>query len=246
MYEDLTPELANRIIELFKRNMARLQSRDLMMKIRKGKATQADVSAYADKVGKAGSAAMKVVLKLDELPDATLYREVAEQTITPVMEEMWKDVNNKAAMQLRSADRISRVNIGIRTGFDPKRRIDDVVNMAAGQKAQEALDNALTDPVIAAARKYYDDFLMENADLRESLGFSEVVIRKYDDKGLHNGKDPCQWCLSRAGKWSLFDAHVNGVFERHPGCNCMIEVITPSKVQVQTDWTRNMWTDIPR
>ena len=188
---------------------------------------------------------MKQVLKLDALPDATMYEEIAEQTITPVMEEMWGYVNNEAALQLRSMDRKAGMNLGIRKGNDPAARIKDVVSMAAGQTTQEALDNALTDPVIATARKYYDDFQRMNADLRESLGFKEVVIRKYDDRGLHGGKDPCTWCLKREGTWSLFDAHANGVFERHPGCGCMIEVITPDKPQVQTDWTQNEWTDIP-
>ena len=244
MYEELTPELSRRIIELFRRNMAKLQSIDLEKKIRRGVATQADVSKYADNIGKAGSAAMKMVLKLDALPDATMYREIAEQTIGPVMEEMWKDVNTQAALQLRTTDRKIGLHVGIKTGSDPKRRIADVVNMAAGQTTQEALDNALTDPVISTARKYYDDFMRVNADLRDSLGFEEIVIRKYDDKGLHGGKDPCQWCLAREGTWSLFEAHVNGVFERHPGCNCMIEVITPAKTQVQTDWTHNEWTDL--
>lgn len=244
MYEELTPELSRRIIELFRKNMAKLQSQELETKIRRGLATQADISAYADKVGRAGSAAMKQVLRLEELPDATMYREIADQTITPVMEEMWGDVNNKAALQLRQMDRKNGMNVGIKTGFKPERRIKDVVSMVAGQTTQEAVDNALTDPVIATARKYYDDFMRENADLRNDLGFTQIVIRKYDDRGLHNGKDPCQWCLAREGTWSLYDAHMNGVFERHPGCNCMIEVISSAKTQVQTDWSTNTWSDL--
>ena len=243
MYEDLTPELVTRIKEQFKAYMGRVPM-DMTMKIRRGQATQKDISQYADFVGKAGSKAMKDVLKLEYLPDHTMYDEIAEQTITPVMEEMWGDVNNKAALQLRQADRKNGVNVGIKTGFKPERRIKDVVEMAAGQTTQEALDNALTDPVIATARKYYDDFMRENADLRDDLGFRQIVIRKYDDKGLHGGKDPCKWCLAREGTWSLYDAHMNGVFERHPGCNCMIEVISSKKTQVQTDWTTNTWSDL--
>ena len=245
MYEELTPELRDRIIHKFRTIMSQHQDiQAIDRKVRKGKASQKDISRYANFVGQAGSAAMKDVLKLDALPDETMYREIAEQTISPALEEIWGYVNNEAALQLRSADRKAGMNIGIRTGFDPKRRINDVIDMAEGQTRQEALDNALTDPVIATARKYYDDFLMENADLRESLGFEETVIRVYDDKGLHNGKDVCEWCKSREGRFSLAEAHQLGVFERHPGCGCMIEVITPNNTQVQTDWTRNAWTNL--
>lgn len=217
---------------------------EMTTKIRRGKVTQRELAEYCDYVGRAGSNAMKDVLKLDALPDHMMYEEIAEQTITPVMEEMWGDVNNKAALQLRTVDRKNGMNVGIKTGFKPERRIRDVIEIAAGQTAQEALDNALTDPVIATARKYYDDFMRENADLRNDLGFTQIVIRKYDDRGLHNGKDPCQWCLAREGTWSLYDAHMNGVFERHPGCNCMIEVISSAKTQVQTDWSTNTWSDL--
>lgn len=243
MYEDLTPELAKRIQERFKAYMGRVPM-EMTTKIRRGKVTQRELAEYCDYVGRAGSNAMKDVLKLDALPDHMMYEEIAEQTITPVMEEMWGDVNNKAALQLRTVDRKNGMNVGIKTGFKPERRIRDVIEIAAGQTAQEALDNALTDPVIATARKYYDDFMRENADLRNDLGFTQIVIRKYDDRGLHNGKDPCQWCLAREGTWSLYDAHMNGVFERHPGCNCMIEVISSAKTQVQTDWSTNTWSDL--
>lgn len=245
MYEELTEELAGQIQRRFRQLMSHnADIQRITKKIRAGKASQRDVAKYADFVGKAGSAAMKQVLHLDALPDATMYEEIARDTITPVMDDMWGWVNTRAAEQLRATDAAKGINIGIRTGFEPTRRINEVVNMMAGQTTQEALDNAMTDPVIATARKYYDDFMMENADLRESLGFEQVVIRHYDDRGLHNGKTPCRWCLEREGRFSMQDAHTLGVFNRHPGCGCIIEVITPDKTQVQTDWTRNEWTEI--
>lgn len=245
MYEDLTPELAGKIKYRFQQIMShhsKIQA--ITKKIRAGKATQRDVSDYADFVGKAGSAAMKQVLHLDALPDGTMYEEIARDTITPVMREMWDDVNTQAAMQLRADDRIRGINVNIRKGFSPQQRIDDVVDMMTGQTTQVALDNAMTDPVISTARKFFDDFQMENADLREKLGYDALVVREYDDKGLHDRKTPCTWCLSRAGKFSMADAHALGVFNRHPGCGCHIEVVYPDRTEVQVDWTRNEWSEI--
>lgn len=245
MYEDLTPQLAEKIVRRFRRIMSEHSDIQRITRlIRQGKATQDDVSRYADFVGQAGSAAMKQVLQLDELPDATMYEEIARDTITPVMEEMWGDVNTQAALQLRADDRIKGINVNIRTGFQPKRRIEDVVGMMAGQTEQVALDNAMTDPVISTARKFYDDFQMENGDLREELGFDQLVIRTYDDRGLHNGKTPCAWCLAKEGKFSMSDAHALGIFNRHPGCGCKIEVISSKNTQIQTDWTRNEWAEV--
>lgn len=252
MYEDLSADLANQITRRFEQimdNHTRADStlKAIVKRMKAGKATQMDVNKYADFVGRAGSSAMKQVLKLEALPDATMYKEIADQTITPVLERMWQNVNSVALNQMKAEDATKGLNIGIRTGFNPKRRIAEVVNMVAGQTTQEAIDNALTDPVIATARKYYDDFLMENADLRESLGFNQRVIRHYDDKGLRFGTkyaEPCQWCLAREGEWSMAEAHANGVFNRHPGCGCTIVVFYPDHTDVQVDWTRNEWSSV--
>lgn len=248
MYEELTEELAGQIQRRFRQLMSHnLDIQKITKKIRAGKASQRDVAKYADFVGKAGSAAMKQVLHLDALPDATMYEEIARDTITPVMDDMWGWVNTRAAEQLRATDATKGINIGIRTGFEPTRRINEVVSMMAGQTTQEALDNAMTDPVITTARKYYDDFMMENADLRQSLGYDIIVTRIYDDRGLHFGTKyakPCQWCLQRQGTFPLAEAHARGVFNRHDGCSCIIIYDTPDKTQVQTDWTRNEWADV--
>lgn len=243
--EDIAPELYNRIQGEMKRTLAHAGSvTGLEKKIRMGKASQRDVAKYADIVGQAASRAFKSVLKLEDLPDGKLYWNIAEKTIGATLNGIYSDVNTVATVQLRQADIKKGFKLGIKQGMQPDKRIKDVLNMAVGQTTQAQLDNAMTDPVISTARKFYDDFQRANGDVREALGFGEVVIRRYDDVGLHNGKTPCSWCLDRQGTFSMQEAHENGVFERHPGCGCTIEVITPDKTQVQTDWTRNEWTEI--
>lgn len=240
--EDIAPELYNKIQYRMRTMLTR--DMDLVTKIRKGKATQRDIAKYADRVGRAASISFKEVLKLDDLPDGKLYWNIADKTIGETLRNIYDDVNAVAAIQMRGEDIKKGFKLGIKQGIKPDKRIKDVLEMAVAQTTQETLDNAMTDPVIATARKYYDDFQRANGDARSALGFAETVIRKYDDKGLHNGKTPCLWCLRREGTFTMQQAHALGVFERHPGCGCMIEVITPKNTQVQTDWTRNEWTEI--
>lgn len=240
--EDIAPELYNKIQNRMRNMLSR--DMDLVTKIRKGKATQRDIAKYADRVGRAASISFKEVLKLDDLPDGKLYWNIADKTIGETLKNIYDDVNTVAAIQMRGEDIKKGFQLGIKQGIAPDKRIKEVLEMAVNQTTQEALDNAMTDPVIATARKYYDDFQRANGDARSALGFAETVIRKYDDKGLHNGKTPCLWCIQREGTFTMQEAHALGVFERHPGCGCMIEVITPKNTQVQTDWTRNEWTEI--
>ena len=91
-----------------------------------------------------------------------------------------------------------------------------------------------------------DNGIKYNARVHNNAGLDTVVTRKYDDVGVHNRKDPCQWCLARQGSWTYEEAMANGVFERHPGCGCTITYTTKKGTDVQTDWTTNTWTRIRR
>lgn len=216
----------------------------LYQKIGKGKGTQKDMAALADRFGIQASKALKANLKLSDLPDETLYWNIADKTIKPLLHEAYDYINHYAALQLKGADVRSKINISILRGQDPSERIRQAMNMAVNSLTQPELDNALTDPVITSARKFYDDFQMRNAGFRESMGFRSVIVREYDGVGLHNGRDACEWCISRAGTYDYSTAKENGVFERHPGCGCSIVHFTErGTTNVQTDWTRNEWQE---
>lgn len=216
----------------------------LYRKIGKGKGTQKDMATLADRFGVQASKALKANLKLSEMPNETLYWNIADKTVKPLLHEVYDYVNRYAAGQLKGADLKSKINIGILRGQDPTERIHQIMNMVVNSLTQPELDNALTDPVITSARKFYDDFQLKNAGFRESMGFREVIVREYDGVGLHNGRDACEWCISRAGTYDYSTAKENGVFERHPGCGCSIVHFTErGTANVQTDWTRNEWQE---
>lgn len=68
-----------------------------------------------------------------------------------------------------------------------------------------------------------DETIRKNAEAEENAGMVVHITRTYDDVGLHDGKEPCQWCLDREGEWDNYeDAYNAGAFERHPGCGCVI------------------------
>lgn len=243
--EDIAPELYNRIQHKMKSMLTR--DMDIVKKIRKGKASQKMIAEYANKVGTAASVAFKQVLKLEDLPDGKLYWNIAEKTIGQTMQDIYGDVNQAAAIQLRADDIKKGFKFGIKNGFAPDRRINKILEDAVNQTTQEGLDEALGEPVTTTARRYYDDFQKVNAEARSKLGFDIRVKRKYDDVGLHRGTRyarPCQWCIEREGEYSMEEAKALGIFNRHNGCGCTIEYITPNKTQVQTDWTRNEWAEI--
>lgn len=245
MAVDIAPELYKQIAKDYNRRVSADPVIDkLVRQIRAGVATQSDLAAYAQRLGEISSDVLKANIALADLPNQKLYWNIAEKTIAPVLTNVYDRVNSQGIAQMRLADKVRDLGIGIARGINPVNRIKDVLNFAVDSTNQTELDNALTVPVISTARKYYDDFLKANADIRSGLGFDTVVVREYDGVGLHDRTEACSWCLERAGKWDYSEARAKGVFERHPGCGCSIEVIFPDRVDVQTDWTTNTWLSL--
>lgn len=243
--EDIAPELYKKIQYRMRQILS--HDADTIKAIRKGKASQKMMAKYASRIGTAASTAFRETLKLENLPNGKLYWNVAEKTIGKVLEDMYGDVNMAAALQLRADDIKKGFKFGIKHGFNPDRRINKILEDAVNQTTQEGLDNVLNEPIKTTSRRFYDDFQRSNAEARSKLGFDIKVKRIYDDVGLHKGTKyarPCQWCIERQGEYSLSEAKSLGVFNRHDGCGCTIEYITPDKTQIQTDWTRNEWSEV--
>lgn len=242
MATDIAPELYEKIQTDFKAGVdGNAGVQRIMKRVLKGKATQADMSDLAERFGREASKALRGNLILAEMPNQTLYWNIAERTIQPLLIEAYNNVNYYATVQQDFADRAAGLSIKVVRGARPEDRARQVMEMAVNSVTQEELRNALTDPTITAVRKYYDDFQKENARLRNELGLETTVVRVYDGVGLKGGKEPCEWCISREGAYSYEDAVSNGVFERHPGCGCTIEYHTRRGVEVQTDWITNTW-----
>lgn len=220
---DIAPDLYREIEQIFKdgtssdKELVRLLNR-----IANGKGKQADVFKAAKRIGKHASEALQKVLTADALPDGTFYWNIGEKTIDPLMRNVHKVVNSLGAAQMQGADAAKGIAIAVKLGPDPAEQIREIIGLAVNASNPEELLNALD--VVSASESFVDQFLEENMKARTGLGFEQYVVRTYDGVGLKGGD--CEWCLERAGTWSYKDAKENGVFERHKGCGCTIEVVT--------------------
>lgn len=222
--EDIAPELYAQINKAY-REAARSDSKliALAKKIKSGKGTQADLATVAERLGVHASDALKTYLIVENLPDGKCYWNIAEKTIRPVLENVHSVVNGLASYEQRAVDVKHGVNVAVKAGRDPFEHIRTVMGFASNSATGEELANALSDPVKTAALDFLDDFQKANAEERAGVGVKQYVIRTYDGVGLKSGD--CHWCIERAGTWDYEDAKNNGVFERHPGCGCTIEVV---------------------
>ena len=243
--EDVAPELYSEIQKLYTKSV-RSDSKimGIVRKVKEGKGTQSDLRVMSERLGKHASDALKQVLKVDRLPDGKLYWNIAERTIKPTLEQMHSTVNAIASLEKRAEDIQHGIKLALKTGGDPSWRINEVMNFASNSVTQTELTNALTEPVKTTVLDFLDDFEKVNAKTRADAGIKQYVIREYDGIGLKAGD--CHWCIERAGTWTYQEAIDNGVFERHPGCGCTIEVLYEDGFkEKQTDWEHNSWSSVP-
>lgn len=89
-------------------------------------------------------------------------------------------------------------------------------------------------PQITQNLKIVDTNIRSNASFQSKNGIQITVSRYYDDIGLRNRTQKCQWCLQRTGIDVPYQEAVNrGMFERHEGCGCKI-IYKTNKTLVQT------------
>ena len=161
------------------------------------------------------------VLKLYMDPSTVSYEE-ALQIFTSTMQ---KNHSAVASICARAQNKIySEAGVGLKA-LVPEYNVEMVRGIAAAiTDAEEASDDYVRNLVVNNSRKIVDEAIRENAEAGERIGLIVHITRKYDDVGLHNGKDVCQWCMDREGDWTDYqEAYSAGCFERHPGCGCVID-----------------------
>ena len=240
MAKDVAPELADAIERAFEKQLASDRTvQRILRHVRDGTVTQAEVSVYAGRVGIAGSNALRSVLLTDNLPEGKLYWNIAERTIMPQLERQHALVQVAARSAEKDMTRKAGMNITPPKTSINRQRVNGIMNLATAENAN--LDAVLGEPVITMTRAAYDSFQEDAVRQMQSLGVKVVVRRDYDGVGLHDGKQPCTWCMERAGVYEGYgEAADAGAFERHDGCGCTVEVIYEGGTSVDP-WTKAAW-----
>lgn len=108
----------------------------------------------------------------------------------------------------------------VRASFDKERARGLAEN--ATTKPLEELADEFREQVKNFSMHEVDESMQLTAESRVAAGLEVLVSRKYDDVGLSGGRT-CQWCLDReCDEIPYQEAYDMGVFERHPGCGCLI------------------------
>lgn len=233
--EDVAPKLYKQIRSLFDKAVdTDPQLRRVENRIRDGTATQKDILLYSQRLGKHASNACKTVLVPENLPDGKLYYNIGERTVKRLIQENEAEILSRAAKQNASMN--AAAGIGLKARKPKRDRAESLVSAMCNDTADEStVSRLLGEPLMTVHATVVDDFIRENAEVATKSGLEVKIIREYDGVGLHNGKDECEFCVSRAGEWDYGEALANGVFERHSGCGC-------TTTYVYGDFSQDVWS----
>lgn len=203
-------------------------------KVRKGLAKYADVLKYAERAGFHLTNTLKAQI-MTAYPNG-----VPPDVLTQLLREGCSTVLDKAEQAQQIINRSAGITLQpVKVPVDED-RIKGLVDHIKDSGLLDETKNLITNLV----ESHVDDAINDNASFQLDSGMEVTVTRRYDDVGVNHGKDECQWCLERCGENVPYkEAYAMGMFERHPGCGCIIEYNTSKGTQRQADWTRNSWED---
>ena len=226
---DITPELYDRIMASFQKKYEKAELLGTPIgKIRKkleaGTATFQDADLYAVEVGSMLSNSLKEVLQLDEMPNGTLYYNIAQRTIGSSLQETYGLVSSVAAEVQTEMNAAAGVGLKAITPKANSDRINGLVDKAAKAADQGALDQILTSPVENVLMSAVDDTVKANAGLQAKAGLQPIIKRT-------STGHCCDWCDALAGTYKYPDDVPDDVYRRHQNCRCTVEYIGAGKRQ---------------
>lgn len=220
---DISPEILEDIESHFDTFYKDPKVKEIYKKIADGNATYADAQKLAELVGKyitlSLDAAYSGALEKGKLPNDTLYQNIVEKTLKPMLEEGY-DVMAEACDYIQT-DLNKKAGKSIKTVYPginkdkAKGLVYEVVNTGTTQirktKASGQIENF--------TRCVVDDFVRTNIDFHELLGLKPEITRM---RGSNPNKK-CSFCHEREYKGKYKGPGMpSGIFQRHRYCHCMV------------------------
>ena len=215
----------------------------LRKSIESGKASYDAAQKYSERSGQLAKKAISQVSN----GDLTITQEI----LNPILEANYQDILNVASQAQNVIYETANVNLKPATvAYDNTYAEDISSKLESYDDVDEAL-NVMENTFISASQNYVDEIGRRSAKFMDESGINVLVSREYDDVGVHTtdkgGGDVCHWCLERCGTDVPYDeAYDMGMFERHPGCGCIITYTTKRGVVIQGkgDWETNRWINL--
>lgn len=233
MAADVVPALKEAIETRFQNGVMRdLRAIRISKRIRDGTATLSDAHEYSQALGESLSKALTNTLTAENLPNGTLYYNIAQRTVVPELQKTHQLVNEIARNIQEITDQKAGIGLKSVTAKFPELRISDLIDKMTEEGI--SLDDAvkwLGEPIVNNSEAFVDDFVEANCKFRTEVGLKTRIVRKAEAKC-------CEWCAALEGSYEYGKAPED-IYRRHEFCRCTVTFET-DKIS-QDVWSKRSW-----
>lgn len=225
MAVDMAPELLEKVEQKFKELISRDKTiRGIDYDIKAGKRiSYKEANTYAEHIGMALSSAFKRYCYKGVLPNETMYYNIADRVMRPMLKANHKLIADVAEYAQNSLNKDAGVNLkAIRPALNES-RTQGLID-AVSAREFEKTEYILGEPIVNYSQSIIDDAIKQNVEFHYSAGFEPRITRKL-------AAGCCEWCAGIAGEYKYPNVP-DDFYRRHEYCRCTV-IYEPSKGKYQ-------------
>lgn len=232
--DDIAPHilelLKNRFKELYEKND---KIKKLLKLINEGNATYEEANEYAIELGEMLAKCYSDCISPEDLPDGTMYFNIAKRTVEPTMKNNFDLISNASTQVQKSLNDKAGIGLKVISPEINQYKIDSIINKVSSNQF-EKVAFILQEPIVHFSQSIVDDTIKGNVELHSKTGLNPKITRK-----VRGGC--CQWCMNLAGTYSYPDDVPKDVYRRHDRCRCEV-LFDPGEGKVQNVHSKE-WID---
>ena len=234
--DDISKELYEKIKKEFDKAIkSDSELNNISKAIESGNATYKEANEFTKRLTELLAKSVNKYANENTLPNGHFYQNIGDAVLEPLLRQCYEEIAKRCESVQKAINDMAKINIKPQEPEYDEYRSYEVVNRANSfpvynEEAQKSTEKTME----STNYNYVDKSIQKNAEFQTSAGLTATVTRRYDGVGLHDGKQACQWCLSRAGSNVPYrEAKQRGMFERHEGCGCTIEYVSAKGIRTR-------------
>lgn len=227
---DIVPELFSKIESDF---YELVRSDKTIQKIysmaKNGTATHTQTQQLTDLLGQHVSTALKKHMVDGVLPNNTLYYNIANRTVTPIVQQAHITSNSIAKMIQLMLNQKAGIGLNAIGSILDLDRLNALINSLTVAENIDEIQRILDEPLINMVSNFANEFVKANAEFAYESGLEAKIVRT-----LKGGA--CDWCVNLAGSYDYPNVP-DDIYRRHDYCRCET-TYTPAKGKRQDVWSK--------
>lgn len=234
-------ELIQIIYEKYDKKVASENIGKILQRISRG-GSYHDIYEYIREIG-LGQIFKDVIDSHEFVMNMEQYNQVAKEFMQ-VVNKYCNDITDLSELVQKSLNESMGIGLKPKTVKPDQKEVSKVVDtLIKGLPIESDTIASIGDfdsDLMKFTSELIDSTIIANAEIQSKSGFNIVVVRRYDDVGIHDyskysdsgkrktirGAKECPFCKEREGVYEYEATKKDKrVWQRHPGCSCSIDYV---------------------